>query len=148
MQTSVYFLPHVLFRTIALSLTFAFLGYYSFGLVGVTVLIVCASAYHPIMDVQKGEKIHAFLSLVLALLAPISFAAYETSHQMLMKRAITMITSALLFVLTTIFTLPYLIENGTLVDTRGLCHINFHQPLGHSSIYPAQMHIFIFRYLQ
>ena len=138
LQASVYFLPHVLFRLISLSLIFALTGYYSIPLVALIALLALIPALPVIRNLEwdvnrkSDDGIKAFLSFVLALLAPISFESRFASHRHLMKRTITLITSSLLTVLTLIRTLPILVHPETLVTTQGLCHLNFTQLSGAS----------------
>ena len=79
---------------------------------------------------EDDTAVHALLSLVLTLFAPISYQSFQPSHRYLMKRTITVITSSLLVVLTMLRTLPLLVDPDTLVATQGLCHLNFHQASG------------------
>ena len=138
LQASVYFLPHVLFRLISLSLIFALTGYYSIPLVALIALLALIPALPVISSLEwdvnrkSDDGIKALLSFVLALLAPISFESRFPSHRHLMKRTITLITSSLLTVLTLIRTLPILVDPETLVTTQGLCHLNFTQLSGAS----------------
>ena len=130
LKASAYFLPHVLFRLAALSITFAFLGYYSIAFVALVVLVIFFLAMPVILKEKKDRRVNSLLSLFLTLFAPIAFQSSDPSNRHLMKRTITVITFSLLIVLTLIRIVPLLVHPDTLVATYGLCHLNFHQPSG------------------
>merc|ERR1719505_345509 len=74
---------------------------------------------------ERPTGISALLSLVLSLLAPISFVSSFRSHRLIMKRTITSTTLCLLVTLLLIRTGPLLVEEDLLLHTNGLCHLNF-----------------------
>ena len=140
LQASVYFLPHVLFRLLALSLVFAFLGYYSIPLLALVALLAFLLALPILLPLKwKEDKSYdnravILLALLLTLLAPISLESFLSSHRFLMKSTITLITYFLLIVLTLIRISPIIVDPDTLVAIQGLCHLNFHQPSGAMTI--------------
>jgi len=132
LQVSLYFLPHVLFRLLALSFVFAFLGYYSIIVLAIIALAGLCLTLPEILklewntdDDDEDVGIFALLSLVLSLLAPISLASSWRSHRLIMKRTITSTTICLLVTLLLIRTGPLLVEEDLLLHTNGLCHLNF-----------------------
>ena len=87
LQASLYFLPHVLFRLLALSFVFAFLGYYSIIVLAIIALAGLCLALPEVFklkwkgDAGEDDGINALLSLVLSLLAPISLGSIFCSNQ-------------------------------------------------------------------
>ena len=132
LEASIYFLPHIVFRLFALSIVFAFLGYYSVGVVALIAMVALCLAMPVILnlDCANDNRVNALLSLVLALIAPVSFESCIPSHRTIMKRTITSSTAILLVVLTAIRILPLLVDPETLVTIRGFCHLNFRNPTG------------------
>ena len=132
LEASIYFLPHIVFRLFALSIVFAFLGYYSVGVVALIAMVALCLAMPVILnlDCANDNRVNALLSLVLALIAPVSFESCIPSHRTIMKRTITSSTAILLVVLTAIRILPLLVDPETLVTIRGFCHLNFRNPSG------------------
>ena len=138
MQASVYFLPHVLFRLLALSFVFAFLGYYSIIVLAIIALAGLCLALPEVfklkwnIDGKEDDGLTALLSLVLSLLAPISLESSLRSNRLIMKRTITSTTICLLATLLLIRTGPLLVEEDLLLHTNGLCHLNFLNSTGDS----------------
>ena len=132
LEASIYFLPHIVFRLFALSIVFAFLGYYSVGVVALIAMVALCLAMPVILnlDCANDNRVNALLSLVLALIAPVSFESCIPSHRTIMKRTITSTTTILLVALTAIRILPLLVDPETLVTIRGFCHLNFRNPTG------------------
>ena len=135
LEASIYFLPHIVFRLFALSIVFAFLGYYSVGVVGLIAVVALCLALPVFLNLDcandnNDTRVNALLSLVLALIAPVSFESCIPSHRTIMKRTITSTTTILLIVLTAIRILPLLVDPETLVTLRGFCHLNFRNPSG------------------
>ena len=135
LRASIYFLPHIVFRLFALSIVFAFLGYYSVGVVGLIAMVALCLAMPVILNLDcandnNDTRVNALLSLVLALIAPVSFESCIPSHRTIMKRTITSTTIILLVVLTAIRILPLLVDPETLVTIRSFCHLNFRNPSG------------------
>ena len=132
LEASIYFLPHIVFRLFALSIVFAFLGYYSVGVVALIAMVALCLAMPVILnlDCANDNRVNALLSLVLALIAPVSFESCIPSHRTIMKRTITSSTAILLVVLTAIRILPLLVDPETLVTIRGFCHLDFRNPSG------------------
>ena len=132
LEASIYFLPHIVFRLFALSIVFAFLGYYSVGVVALIAMVALCLAMPVILnlDCANDNRVNALLSLVLALIAPVSFESCIPSHRTIMKRTITSTTTILLIVLTAIRILPLLVDPETLVTIRGFCHLDFRNPSG------------------
>jgi len=131
LQVSLYFLPHVLFRLLALSFVFAFLGYYSIIVLAIIALAGLCLALPEVFklkwigDVDEETGIKALLSLVLSLLASIPVVSSWRSNRVIMKRTITSTTICLLVTLLLIRTGPLLVEEDLLLHTNGLCHLNF-----------------------
>ena len=137
LQASLYFLPHVLFRLLALSFVFAFLGYYSIIVLAIIALAGLCLALPEVFKEWKddGEDgILALLSLVLSLLAPIAADSSHRSDRLIMKRTITSTTLCLLATLLLIRTGPLLVEEDLLLHTNGLCHLNFLNSTGDNLI--------------
>ena len=135
LEASIYFLPHIVFRLFALSIVFAFLGYYSVGVVGLIAMVALCLGMPMILNLDcandnNDTRVNALLSLVLALIAPVSFESFIPSHRTIMKRTITSTTTILLIVLTAIRILPLLVDPETLVTIRSFCHLNFRNPSG------------------
>ena len=132
LKASIYFLPHIVFRLFALSIVFAFLGYYSVGVVALIAMVALCLAMPVILnlDCANDNRVNALLSLVLALIAPVSFESCIPSHRTIMKRTITSTTTILLVALTAIRILPLLVDPETLVTIRGFCHLDFRNPSG------------------
>ena len=112
LQVSLYFLPHVLFRLLALSFVFAFLGYYSIIVLAIIALAGLCLALPEVLKLkwsgndEEDDRILALASLVLSLLAPISFFSSLRCHRVIMKRTITSTTICLLATLLLIRTGP------------------------------------------
>ena len=138
LQASLYFLPHVLFRLLALSFVFAFLGYYSIIVLAIIALAGLCLASPEVFKLEWNsdgdDGIKALLSLVLSLLAPISFVSSRRSNRLIMKRTITSTTICLLATLLLIRTGPLLVEEDLLLHTNGLCHLNFLNSTGDNLI--------------
>ena len=139
LQVSLYFLPHVLFRLLALSFVFAFLGYYSIIVLAIIALAGLCLALPVVLKLKwKSDGVNdgltALASLVLSLLAPIAADSFFRSHRVIMKRTITSTTLCLLVTLLLIRTGPLLVEEDLLLHTNGLCHLNFLNSTGDSFV--------------
>ena len=139
LQASLFFLPHVLFRLLALSFVFAFLGYYSIIVLAIIALAGLCLALPEVLklkwkgdDSNEDDGITALFSLVLSLLAPICASSSRRSNRVIMKRTITSTTICLLVTLLLIRTGPLLVEEDLLLHTNGLCHLNFLNSTGDS----------------
>ena len=138
LKASIYFLPHIVFRLFALSIVFAFLGYYSVGVVALIAMVALCLAMPVILNLDcandnndnNDTRVNALLSLVLALIAPVSFESCIPSHRTIMKRTITSTTTILLIVLIAIRILPLLVDPETIITIRGFCHLDFRNPSG------------------
>ena len=129
LQVSLFFLPHVLFRTSAWAFVGAFLGYFALGPIALAVFIVIGLAVYSFF---KYDEDGVVFSLALTIFAPTLFVSGEACNRSLMKRAITVFTSILLLSLTCIRIAPTIIHPDTLVSTYGLRHLNFMDPAGGS----------------
>ena len=75
LQASLYFLPYVLFRLLALSFVFAFLGYYSIIVLAIIALAGLCLALPEVLKLkwsgndEEDDRILALASLVLSLRA-------------------------------------------------------------------------------
>ena len=130
-QASLFFLPHVLFRTTSLAFIGAFLGYFALGPIALAIAIIIGISASVAC---RGEDVSDTLPLTLAvtIFAPTLYNSSGTSDRALMKRAITIFTLMLLLSLTLIRTLPIMIHPDTIVSTYGLRHLNFRDPTGAS----------------
>ena len=135
LQASLFFLPHVLFRTSALAFVGAYMGYFALGPIGLAVIIVVGVAVYSSFKNDAGGD--HFVTLPLTIFAPTLIESGKASSRALMKRAITIFTSILLITLTCIRVAPTIIHQETLVSTYGLRHLNFMDPAGSTICIPS-----------
>ena len=130
LQVSLFFLPHVLFRSSALAFTAAFLGYFAIIPLTLAITIVLGACCHLCVTTDDARHIGAVLTLMATVFAPIAVVAGSAGDRALMKRAITIFTTILLMCLTFIRLLPIMVQPDNLVATYGLRHLNFAEPSG------------------
>ena len=128
LKVSLFFLPHVIFRSSALAFTAAFLGYFALIPISLAVTIVFGTCCHLYIRTMAGGD--TMYTLIATVFAPIAVAAGRRSDRTLMKRAITIFTIILLMCLTFIRLLPIMVQPDNLVSTYGLRHLNFAEPSG------------------
>ena len=120
LKASLFFLPHVLFRTAAFAFIAAFLGYFSL------IPIIFAPVFVLFCYCLCGCKGHnEVLALLVAIFVPIAVISGDSIQRNLMKGAITTVTTILLITLTFVRLLPVMIQPDILVSTYGLRHLNF-----------------------
>ena len=128
LQASMYFLPHILFRTSALAFAAAFLGYYSLIPTISAILVVFCLCWNHRADEDDDDE--GGWTCIATVFAPIALAAGSPYSRTLMKRGITIFTTILLLSLTFIRLLPVMVHPDNLVSTYGLRHLNFAKPSG------------------
>ena len=120
LKASLFFLPHVLFRTSAFAFSAAFLGYFSLAPITLAPFVVgCCCC---LCCVENEGGMNTFL---VTIFLPIAAVSGSSGHRALMKRAIIAFTTVLLMTLTFIRQLPVMIQPDILVSTYGLRHLNF-----------------------
>jgi len=135
LKAALFFTPHLIFRTVGMTMCAGFLGYYVICPTTIIVIVVLCN-YLALYKktkydymISKDELIFTFL---LTIPAPISFRSSDSTQRTLMKRTITFITIALLATLTIIRVAPLVVHPETLVATYGLGHLNFLPPSAES----------------
>ena len=100
---TLYFLPHMLFRSTALAICCRFLGYNAIWPIAI---IVIHTGLSFLFLHKKEENVRSrsglFLSAILSLFAPLALFPDESSHRALMKRTILCQNIVFLFTLTCI----------------------------------------------
>ena len=127
-----FFLPHVLFRTSALAFTAAFLGYWTLVPLIITIITVWITSFVALPEDNGKDELFTCCTTVFA---PVSFNADERKDRVIMKRAIVIFTTSLMFCLTIIRLLPVLSSPSSLVSTYGLRHLNFANASGDISLH-------------
>ena len=131
LKAALFFTPHLIFRTVGMTMCAGFLGYYVICPTTIIVIVVLCN-YLALYKktkydymISKDELIFTFL---LTIPAPISFRSSDSTQRTLMKRTITFITIALLATLTIIRVATLIVDPETLVATYALGHLNFLPP--------------------
>ena len=124
LQASLFFLPHVLFRTSAMAFIGAFLGYFSL----IPIMLANTIVFCAFLCGERSKSTRA--TLVATIFVPFAFYSLENPNRKLMKRAITIFTTILLLSLTFVRLLPIMVDSDDLVSTYGLRHLNFGNPTG------------------
>ena len=135
LQAFPFFLPHVLFRTSALAFTAAFLGYWTLIPLIFTVIVAWCSCFVsslilPYDPYAGGSHV---LTCFATVFAPIAIAARAPNDRAVMKRAIIIFTTFLMFCLSVIRLLPVVIPATSLVAYSGLRHLNFASASGNAN---------------
>ena len=120
-QASLYFMPHILFRTTAMSFCAAFMGYYFLVPISFVMVIVIPIFF----SLLKRDRGGLLVTLILNIIAPILFKSRDHFSRTLMKRTIAITTLILLMTLTFIRLLPVFVAPNDLTSTYGLCRLNF-----------------------
>jgi len=94
-QASLYFIPHVLFRTTATTFCAAFMGYYFLVPISL-VLVIVIPIFFFLLKRTKSETGDLIYNLIVSLIAPTVFESTNKPGRTLMKRNITITTSILL----------------------------------------------------
>ena len=128
LKVSLFFLPHVIFRSSALAFTAAFLGYFAIIPISLAITIVFGACCH--LAATKDDGCMAGFTFIPTVFAPIAVAAGSNKDRALMKRAIIIFTTILLMSLTFVRLLPIMAQPDNLVSTYGLRHLNFAEPSG------------------
>ena len=130
LKASVYFMPHLLFRTTAMTFCAAFMGYFFLVPVSLVLVIVIPIFIALLIKEEKNWRPELATTLPLTIVAPTVLASHRKPHRTLMKRTIIVTTSILLITLLFIFLLPFFVEHKDLVSTYGLRHLNFQSQPG------------------
>ena len=132
LQAFPFFLPHVLFRTSALAFTAAFLGYWTLIPLIFTVIVAWCSCFVSslILPYDPYAGCSHVLTCFATVFAPIAIAARAPNDRAVMKRAIIIFTTFLMFCLSVIRLLPVVIPATSLVAYSGLRHLNFAKASG------------------
>ena len=132
LKSSLFFFPHILFRSFSISAIAAFTGFYAlipFSLIlmiNTILTFVYSYDHHP----------RQIISLFTSFLAPSVFPIFS-SGRALLKRSALVNTSILLLSLTAIALHPSITTKSALLATPGLCHLNFNETLLPLSSCPA-----------
>ena len=129
-KASVYFMPHLLFRTTAMTFCAAFMGYFFLAPVSLVLVVVIPIFIALLIKVEKDERAYFVIALPLTIVAPTALVSHLKPQRTLMKRTIIVTTSILLITLLFIFLLPFFVEHNDLVSTYGLRHLNFQSQSG------------------
>ena len=127
-KASLFFMPHIVFRTISMTMCGALLGYYILVPAFIIVIIVFFNFFFLARNKDKEFSPSLPLTFAFTLFSPMTMLSYSQADRTLMKRTITITTSVLLATLTLVRILPLLVAPDKLVATYGLRHLNFLSP--------------------